>query len=205
MAELYNFFGDVFDYLRETYGNVTLGDYRNFSLPSGGISLSALVFALAVGIILAAAVTLYEKNYIGGFVRALLSRDAKTEESALTLADLGVKAGFGIRRALRAKDGALRRVVRIAGYEEENDGTRVSRNGKNSVKMTEELDFETARFYIPEALRAHADVRYEAKGSGARAFILTVVLVLVASLVILRFLPSLFRLTDDLLTAINSW
>ena len=30
MAEIYNFFGDIWDYLRETYFEADLGSYKNF-------------------------------------------------------------------------------------------------------------------------------------------------------------------------------
>lgn len=192
MAEIYNFFGDIWDYLRETYWEVDLGVYDHFSLGSLGAMLPQIVLAIMVGIILASAAMLYERQYIGGFVRKLLSSDAKTEEKAISLADTGYGKSGVMKVMLRRRDAAVRKLVRFVGEEREDP-----RAGGRSAQMKDDIDFASARFYIPEELAARAAVRYELKGNSWGAFALTVVASLVGAAVLLRILPVFFSFVDS--------
>lgn len=211
MAEIYNFFGDIFDYLRENYFSVEFGQYRHFNLSLGALTLSQFVFALMLGCMLAAGAILFCKRYLGRVVRALLSAKANDETTARTLSDLGLRAGWLLRRTLSHRDSSLRRYIRVVGYEDDDaeneqyEGGRVSRNGKKKILYTDLLDFESARFYIPPMLAARAEVRFDSRGTSLRSFFLAVLLCLLFALVLLRVLPPLLQSLDDMMTAIEGW
>lgn len=203
MAEIYNFFGDIWDYLRETYFSVDFGDYRNFDISNYGATLSQIIIALMIGCSLAAVFAVYERRFLGSMIRALIAREAHDEESALTLAELGCKSNGFLKYNLRRRDSALRKLVRYAG-EEAEDVTPIGENARaergRRQSMTEVLDFEATRFYIPPALRDRAAIRYNEKGSDLRSLLLTVLVSMVSGALLLRLLPVLFRLADNLLT-----
>ena len=197
MASIYNFFGDIWDYLRETYWEVDLGTYDNFSLGSLGAMLPQIVLAIMLGIILASAAMLYERQYIGGFIRKLLSADAKSEEKALLLTDTGYGKSLIIKRMLRHRDTAVRKLVRFTG-EEREEPTPLA-DGRQRLQMKDDINFAEARFYIPEELAAHAAVRYDPKGNNWRTFILTVLVSLIGAALLLRILPVFFNFIDSVI------
>lgn len=195
MASIYNFFGDIWDYLRETYWEVDLGTYDNFSLGSLGAMLPQIVLAIMLGIILASAAMLYERQYIGGFIRKLLSADAKSEEKAILLADTGYGKSLIIKRMLRHRDTAVRKLVRFTG--EEREEPTPFADGRQRLQMKDDINFAEARFYIPEELAARAAVRYDPKGNNWRTFILTVLVSLIGAALLLRILPVFFNFIDS--------
>ncbi|MBQ8174419.1 MAG: hypothetical protein IJ009_03355 [Clostridia bacterium] len=204
MAEIYNFFGDIWDYLRETYFEVDFGSYRNFSLDGFGATLSQIVFAVMIGCILASAVAVYERRYLGGFVRALIARGAQDEQNALTMADLGYTKGFMLKNTLSRRDSGLRRVLRFVGEEREDViPEELGGSAKDKLVMRDEIDPQKTRFYVPAELLPRAQTRYDAKGSGIGSFLLIVVVCLVGGAVVLRLLPVFFRLIDNTITWIG--
>ena len=50
MAEIYNFFGDIWDYLRETYFSIDFGEYRNFDISGYGTTLAQITLGVIIGI-----------------------------------------------------------------------------------------------------------------------------------------------------------
>lgn len=193
MAEIYNLFGDIFDYLRETYFEADFGYYQNFDLHFLGFSLSQLILGLTFGFILAAIAAVYQKGLLGRFIRALLAAQASDEASARSLSDLGLKRSLAIRSALRHRDSALRKLVRYAGEEREEDDPRKPR-------MTDDLDYERVRFYIPENLQVRAAVRFNGKGTNLRSLILVVIAALIVAALLIRFLPVVLGWADQLIT-----
>lgn len=197
MAEIYNFFGDIWDYLRETYFEVDFGYYQNFSLGNGlGLTLSQWVFAMLCGFWLASALVVYEKQYQGRVVRALIAHGACDETTSKTLEEIGIRPSGLLLRTLARRDSALRRVVRLCGAEEEAGAPR----GKG---MRDPLDPKTARFYIPTALQTHAEVRYASKGTGVRTLALAFIASLAAAVLVLRLLPIVLSAADSVMTWIN--
>ena len=58
------------------------------------------------------------------------------------------------------------------------------------------IDFATARFFIPEALRHRAELRFREKGSSPLWLVLACVLVLALFLLCLRFIPAFVGMLD---------
>ena len=207
MAEIYNFFGDIWDYLRETYFTVDFGSYRNFNLGNAGTTLAQIVIAMMLGICIAAFAVYYERQHLGAPVRALLAAEAQDEASARTLAELGCQRSPFVRHNLRRRDSSLRKLIRYVGEPDEDElpgEAEAPKRRKRAPVMTEMVDFATARFYIPPDLRDRAALRYQTKGNGLRALLLTVVICIVGSGLLIRLLPVLLRVTDNILTWINA-
>jgi hypothetical protein len=157
--------------------------------------LPQIVLAIMLGIILASAAMLYERQYIGGFIRKLLSADAKSEEKAILLTDTGYGKSLIIKRMLRHRDTAVRKLVRFTG-EEREEPTPLA-DGRQRLQMKDDINFAEARFYIPEELAARAAVRYDPKGNNWRTFILTVLVSLIGAALLLRILPVFFNFIDS--------
>ncbi len=181
----------------ERYFSVQFGNYEHLSVSSGaGMTVRSIIFALTVGVVLAAILTAYNRVTLGGFVRKLIAEDCLSPESAKTLADLGYFRSPAIRSAL-ARGSSLRMVVRC----------RESETGEGSVvspaKKPARMDFLTAQFYIPEDLRARAEVRFDRKGSDWRPVILVCILIVVVAALLCRFLPDVFQFADNLITVLS--
>lgn len=207
MAEIYNFFGDIWDYLRETYFTVDFGEYRNFDLGSHSTTLAQIIIGIMIGISLAAIAIAYERRHLGRLVRALLKGEAQDEGSAKTLAELGCDRILFLKQQLRRRDSSLRKLIRYVGEPEEEGDLPHEVTGKRLKKqliLTEMIDFSNARFYIPSALRDRAAIRYNEKGSDTRALVLTVIICIVGGGLLIRLLPVLFRLADNILTWVKS-
>lgn len=67
---------------------------------------------------------------------------------------------------------------------------------KNANKQALSIDFLTARFYVPEDLKYRAEIRFEKRGSGWPAAVLTVVLAVVLAALLCWLLPDLIHLAD---------
>ena len=80
------------------------------------------------------------------------------------------------------------------------DGAEAVTNGANGAEQVPKpFDFVADRFYIPEGLRYRAEVRYTQKGSGVLPLVLTVILTIVGSGLLCRYLPNILRVVDWLL------
>lgn len=85
----------------------------------------------------------------------------------------------------------------------ENEGAQAQEVAENAPRMQindEKIDFTTARFYIPEALRYRAEIRFDPKGSGWRSAILISCFAIVTAAVLCFFVPELVQLADNIIT-----
>ena len=202
---------EVLAFLKERYFTVTFPGYENLSLgANANATAETLVFAFAVGMILAAGVSAFSKTRLGKFVRIFLREEIHSPEKAKTLMELGVFRDTTLRREL-TRGVNLRRVIRCR-EEEEHRQQQAERRAAyeeahkeepNAPAFTEEpfrMDFLTAHFYIPEELRYRADVRYTVRGSGWGPFLITAAAIVVLSAVACFFLPDILQLIDNIIS-----
>lgn len=178
-------FRELIDYLDKTYFSVDIGIYQHFSVSARtGALVKNLILGIALGLIFAAGISCYVKAVHGGFIRRLLRDGCNSASTAKSLAELGYFHNVSIRNQLRSGGsfGALVRSVDAAGEPANAD-----------------TDLSAARFYIPEDLCDRAQIRYDRKGAGAPALILTMVLTVVAAALLCYFLPQLLGLADVIL------
>ena len=200
MAEIYNFFGDIVDYLRERYWEADFGHYENFDFRIPGVTLGQLVIFAMLACLVAAAAAAYQRTYRGQIVRALYAREAFDEASALSLPDLGLGRKRLLCFELSRPQTVLRKSMRYVG---ESEHAFTDARGRVHYRTRERLDFTTTRFYLPEGTRERAAIRFSGKGSDGKSFLLTVLIAIVGGILLIRFLPTLFSFADGILSAIG--
>ena len=164
-----------------SFFSIEARDYTSFTFDAGARATARnVILAFAVGILLAALYAFYQKNVPGSIVRAILRAEAFDESSAKTAAELGLGKNVFLLFELK-HNATLKKLV-----------TRVSR---------EAAEGETAEeaYYIPEELKYRAEVRYEKEGNGPMALIVTAVLTVVLAILLIRLMPTLLTVADNLL------
>ena len=120
------------------------------------LTFPVVLWALIFGIILSWIIVFYNKKVIGALVRAILSAEAKDEQSAKTLAELGQENNISAVSHLRHSE-SLRHIVHFVG---EPEMSNVGKKKKPHVSFD-----ENTRFYIPEASVYRASKKYDGSGS----------------------------------------
>lgn len=166
-------------------------------------SLATVIVALAVGAVIAALWSIYDKRYIGGLVRRLLDEGCTSAETAKTLYELGFDDKLGVRHALR-EGGMLSRWVVSAeaetesgdksesGSEDDISGNAGQKNkGKRRTKRGNTVDMDTAHYYVPLDIAGRAREKFSSKGTGAAGVIIVLAVVLAVLLLFAILLPRL--------------
>lgn len=186
---------------------------KNYDLSSPTITLTLVLWAMYAGLVIACAMSVYNKNYPGAVVRALIKKECLSPEGAMTLGELGIKPSALRRRTMRDK-ATIRKYVAVANPEACRRSTprsgaalAVRRFLSMDTSDVVTYDFDTARFYIPEDKKHVADVRY---GTSSKLVpgIITVVAaaVLGAALVLalMHFIPEILEMVDDVVDYFKS-
>ena len=158
-------------------------DYANFTVSADTRAMIRnVIIAFAVGVLLAAIYAFYQKNVPGAIVHALLRAEAFSKEAAKTAKELGIDKNVFMLFELKHNT-MLKRIVCCTESEETED---------------EAAEF-TPAYYIPEELKYRAEVRYEKKGNGPMALIITAVVTVVVAILLIRLMPSLLSIADNIL------
>ena len=198
---------ELWAYFRDKYFSVSGGQYEHIHLGSSSVvTMQSIVWGLFIGIIIAAAIVCYDKNRLGAFVREVTRQQALWPEKAKTLSELGFERNGAVKQSLRSRNhlGRIVRCVERDRYEAEVEAARaayIEKNGsdKDFSMPPYRINFEEDHFYIPDEEHYRAEVRYDNRGSGWRAFLL-VVLIAGASIALLMFLlPDMLRMVDNLI------
>ncbi|MBR0443001.1 MAG: hypothetical protein IIX15_01540 [Clostridia bacterium] len=207
--EMWQFLSDKYfsvNFEEYNYEHITLSSNKFFSAQS-------IIIALFLGVIIAAALSLFQKRTLGDLVRALDRENCTTPESAKTLAELGLLRNSAVRQDLRSGT-SLRRVVRCVGeehYRAEQEEKRkifeaeqmAKQNKRERGKWKEipyKYDFSTDRFYIPERLIFGATTQFDKKGTNPLTFALTVIVCIVLMILCCRMLPEMLQLADNFIS-----
>ena len=211
-------FHQLVTYFSERYFSVSFHTYEHIPLgPSSNGSAQMIILAAMIALILSSVVIAITKSREGRLVKRLLREECFSAENGKTLFELGEFRSAFIRRGLSRGTGLSRCVYcafssPTAPNEEESwegdgsldalteDEKELRRHEINRIDGEKKIDFETARFYIPEPLKYRAQVRYEKSGRGWVGVLLTVAITLLGGALICRFLPDFVQLLDNLLT-----
>ena len=180
-------------------------------ITSGGTlkdAIELVVWALYAGFLIATASAMFRRRVPGAVVRALDKAEAWTPDTAKTLAELGIKPTFFIRRALRpgtavrhhvraVDDEAARREVPLSGFA--GFCRRLFSLGKKTVY---DYDFAAQRWYLPDEERYKATSRFSARGCNWQMLVITAVIFLGLAALLLWTLPII---ADKLAEAIASF
>ncbi len=214
---------ELIQWVDQTLFGVNFTTYENLSISAetGGV-VKNVVLGLLFGSVFAAILMSYTRTVQGGLVRSLLKRACFSRETAVTLREVGAFRNPSIRREL-ASGGALTKLLcrvpyaaegveeaSVEGAETVEDATETetseaAESPKNAtrVAISEEIDFLRDRFYIPEELKYKAEARYDSRGAGKLALLLTVLVSIVGCVLICRLLPLLLQLIDWLFSVLG--
>ena len=198
---------ELWEYLEGKYFSVDTGRYEHISIGSGSlVTLQKVVLGICIGIIIAAAMACYDKNKLGGFIRAIVREQALWPEKAQTLYDLGYARNGAVKASLRSpnKLGKVVRCVEKDAYETKVAEAReayVAEHGNDEGFFMPQyrLDFDNDHFYIPDEEHYRAEVRFDNQGSGWRAFVLVCIVAVVAAALICFLLPDMIQLVDNMI------
>ena len=198
---------EIWEYLEGKYFSVDMGRYEHISIGSGSlITLQKVVLGICVGIIVAAAMACYDKNRLGAFVRAIVREQALCPDRAMTLSDLGFAGNRAVRTSLRSSNklGRIVHSVEKDAYDAQVAAAReayVAEHGNDEGFFMPQyrMDVNNDHFYIPDEEHYRAEVRFDNRGSGWRAFMLVCIVAVMAAALICFLLPDMIQLVDNMI------
>ena len=99
-------------YFESKYFSSDLPYLDNFSMRNSEVIFCKLIIiGISIGIIIAAICNIYNKRYVGNFVRKLIKEECLSRDSAKTLSELGYGKSIGIKSVIKS-GGSLSRWVR---------------------------------------------------------------------------------------------
>ena len=167
-------------------------------------SVNQLILCFALGAIIASIAAYYHKNYIGRLVRYLLRENANDPQSAKTLTDIGMQNNRLYRFSLRKKS-TLRRIITVMDETTEHvpmtaqgtADTTVTLQSSKTAGLARVENIASCGLYIaPGKATERAMHSYANPGNGAKAIVLTVILVTVAAGLCIGFLPHILNLVS---------
>lgn len=140
-----------------------------------------LVWALYISIIIVALVSLYNRVFLGKFVKHLLKNNAVDSNSAISPLDAGYKNIF-LRYAL-GKSTVFRKIV---------------------VSNEEKDDILAKRYYISDKNYSRAKNLYAQNGANPLFIIFIAVVMLVVVALLYNILPDLVNMTENFLSSFKT-
>ncbi len=133
------------------------------------IDINIILISVFIGIIAASIAIVYRRYVLGGIVRVIVDKKAFSEESAITLEDMGYKNNIFVKFALR-KSSTFRKTVHGVGEENKDSGI-------------------VPRFYIPENIYMREEIKYCKKGTNVFGVFFAAVLFLVIIYLLVNYIP----------------
>lgn len=205
---------DIWSYIVDNFFSTEMPYYENFTVQSNAlVSIRWIIIGITVGIIIASISTVYNKRYLGDFIRLLIYRDCLDASRAQTLAELECDRSVGVRSAIKT-GGHLQRWVRCAEEDQfyasveqqRTEHEELHKDEKYPPKfrdLTFKRDCKTMHFYIPEDLKDSAEVKFNTKGANWLGVITVSVISIAVCLLLCYFLPDVLTYVDNFLSIIN--
>lgn len=202
---------ELWAYLEGKYFSVNTGRYEHINIGTGSlVTLQQIVLGLFAGIVIAAGIACYDKNRLGAFVRKVVKEQCLWPDKAKTLYELGFSRNSGVKASLRSPNqlGKIVRCVEKEAYDKQVEEDRAAYiaehgNDKDFYRPMYRIDFNNDHFYIPDEEHYRAEVRYEEKGSGWRAFILVLIASIIGAVLVCYLLPDMLQLVDNMIGILN--
>ena len=205
---------DLWSYIVDNFISTEMPYYENFNIQSNALfSIRGLIIGITIGIIFASISTVYNKRYLGDFIRLLIYRDCLDSSRSQTLAQLECDRSAGVRSAIKT-GGRLSRWVRCAEEDQfyaaqeqhriEHD--ELHKDKKHPPKFREltfKRDCKTMHFYIPEELKNSAEVKFDSKGANWLGVLIVSGIAVAVCLLSCYFLPEVLTYVDNFLSIIN--
>lgn len=206
--------GNLTNFIEEALFSLEMPTYENFSVQSNALfSVKWIIIGVTVGIIFASAATVYNKKYIGGFIRRLISAECLDAARARTLSELECSHLPGIRGAIKT-GGTLSRWVRCAEEDEYYRGVEEQRaehlekykdeaHPPKSVVRPFKRDCGCMHFYIPEERREAIEKKFDERGSGWLTFAAVTVIAIILCILACYFIGDILTYVDGFITFMN--
>ena len=194
---------DLWSYIVDNFFSTEMPYYENFTIQSNALlSIRWIIIGITIGIIFAAISTVYNKRYLGDFIRLLIYRDC-----------LECDRSAGVRSAIKT-GGHLSRWVRCseedqfyAAQEQQRiEHEELHKDDKHPPKFREltfKRDCKTMHFYIPEELKDSAEVKFDTQGANWLAVLTVSIIAIAVGLLFCYFLPEVLTYVDNFLSIIN--
>ncbi len=198
---------ELWDYFEGKYFSIDTGRYEHIQVGTGSlVTLQKIVLGMFAGIVVAAGFACYDKNRLGAFVRTLVKEQCLWPEKAQTLYELGFARNGSVKASLRSpnKLGKIVRCVEKEAYEKQVEEARaayVAEHGSDEgfFMPNYRIDFDHDHFYIPDDEHYRAEIRYDEKGSGWRAFVLVLLVSIIGAALVCFLLPDMLQLVDNMI------
>jgi ABC-type multidrug transport system fused ATPase/permease subunit len=214
LAKEKGLFDELGKYFYDKYFSGDLPYLENFKVSSNDVTFYKLIIiGLCVGLVVAAVCNVYNKRYIGKFIRHMIKEGCLGEKNAKTLSELGYLKNTGVRQVIKS-GGSLSRWVRCIEedefissieikrkeYEELNSGDE---KAKKFIEPTFKRDLNTMHFYLPEDKKYAAEIRFDQKGSHPLGILVVIVVAALTCLLSCYYLPDLIKLFDNFISVMN--
>ncbi|MBQ7836835.1 MAG: hypothetical protein IJ389_06225 [Clostridia bacterium] len=179
--------------------------YENFSFDNPLMTMTAVVWGLYFGFVIAGFLSYYNKNYLGAVIRALVKMGANSQDKAVTFGELGLKPGWLRVRAITG-DNPLSKYVKIANGEQaelpdKKEAAVISGIRKMFGRARKKkYDAYKLKVYIPEEKRIQAEIRYSAKGTSLPVILVGALLAFIVAVIVVNCIPYLYDLIDSVIT-----
>ncbi len=193
--------------------DLTAGFFDHFDFGEDGASaILRVVFAIAAGVVLASLWAVYNKRYLGSFVRKLLAEGATSSDNAKNLYELGFDDKLGVRHALRrghTYSGCVvcveeeQYLAEMQEKKEEFEAAHADEKKKPKFKYPPfKPDLDVMHYYIPEDKAFSAETRFSAKGANLTGIfivlILLAIILIAATILVPKILEFLGVLTSSI-------
>ena len=186
---------------------MTLTAYQNLKFENPVMTLAIVIWSLYIGFVIAGGLSVYHKCYLGEVIRALVKKGARDEDSAVKIADMGIKMGY-LRRKNVLSGGFLSKYVVVANPEESLVKkaplspffSAVSKFFGGTGERKTEYDKDIAQIYLLEEKRVQAEVRYNKKGTNGWLFFVSAIVFLALAIGLTFAIPYLLDLLDEAIT-----
>lgn len=162
------------------------------------LTVYLVILGLGIGLMVGVIVSYFTRINSHRAVKALLFEGCLSPDDAKTVGELNSRRKKQIMQII--KNGKhLSRVIICANIDEMPKKT-IGKIWKNKKSVPEEktvLDFKTARFYIPEEKRIHAEVRYSNEGMSPLSLVITLILIAGVSVAALYLVPDLITMAHN--------
>ena len=201
---------EIWEYLYNAWFSPNALYLENINLGTDPMArVRMIVFGLFFGVVIASFIIVIDKRVLGKFICKLLDEDCTSPDKAKTLYELGFGVNYTIRNSVR-RGTTIRNVVKCV-EEEEYIAKSNERRAEYEKKRAEDpslpafkeleykVDADRDRFYIPEAKKGAASMRFEKKGTNWGVLTLVIVISAICFLLLLFLIPEILKLLDDLL------
>lgn len=206
---------ELWNYIVENLFSNEIPYLENFKLDANALfSIRGVIVGITVGIILAAISTVYNKRYVGEFVRSLLYEGCTDAKSAKTLSELEYIGYSGIRSALKS-GGSLTRWVRCVEEDEfyselERQRAEFEEAHKDESKPPKfkepefRRDVTSMHFYVPEEMKYKAEVKFDKTGTDWWIVLVVSAIAIAICAFLCYIVPDVLKYMDSFVSILNA-